>query len=509
MTAWPLGMRMMENQRQMGTPYLDWQSVFARAEILAGISAEPKALTPERERWLIWQRRIVNVFIPILSSVAIMAGVGLVQNALPLIELALGISELKEGYEELFRQSLEQLKWPAGISVFGLVFIFLWRARLRTALAGHLVAPDSTPARFGLLLRSFFIDETLRAGSISFFPDVRDYESLELRLERGGGADYRLIKVGSRTTFDLSGGTHRPDLKDNEAWFVDVKRLITGAQHIFMSPIILSRDSGTAREIAHLVEDPNRLDRTYFVCPADRRLRLRRSGRRHVVRVRQLWEESRRLCRTEFGLELPQHASRGAILIRSGDRLVPVVGLLGREWHHPKSLRILFGYQPAPSRALPDAWQYTLAAVWTGLWVPALSGLFAALVFGPPGVESSEPNGTAGFAVAGAMFVVMSTYPLWHKAGLFVSGLKSKVVIHLSYFAGLAISLLLIDRVWIAAKHFMGSMDQSSELAFQILAVSLFIFAPLVGVLGTSWAAMHMSQRNSMIVQTAHHNSTP
>ncbi len=491
----------------MGTPYLDWQSVFARAEILSGISTEPKVLTPERERWLLWQRRIATVFVPIFSSFAFVTGVGVVQNALPLIELALGISELKEGYEELFRQTLEQLKWPAGTSVFALVCTLLWRARLRTALAGHLVAPDSTPARFGLLLRSFFVDETLRAGSITLFPDVRNNESLELRLERSGGPDYRLIKVGSRTAFDLSGGTHRPDLKDNEAGFLDVKRLITGAQHIFMSPIILSRDSGTAREIAHLVEDPNRLERTYFVCPADRRLRLSRSGRRDVVRVRQLWEESRRLCGTEFGLELPQHASRGAILIRSGDRLVPIVGLLGREWHHPKSLKILFGYQPAPSRALPDAWHYTLAAVWTGLWVPAFSGLFAALVFGTPGVESPEPNRTAGFAVAGAMFVLMSTYPVWRTAGLFVSGVTSKVVIHSSYFAGLAISLLLIDRVWIAAKHFIGTVDQSSELAFQIIAVSLLVFFPLMGVLGASWAAMHLSQRNSMIVRTANENS--
>lgn len=217
-----------------------------------------------------------------------------------------------------------------------------WRIRsVSNRLAALVYAPSNEiPGRpYVLLLRSFFLDQTLKAGAVGIWPSYRDNESLQARLA-GALGDYEVIKIGSSRPFDWYGGSV---ISGDADWYSRFVVLAERASLIVMCPVTLSPTSGTYRELSEIAAR-GWLSKTVLVAPPTRRL-VWMWGRGSIARwwtIRRLWEETRQVTATIPGLELPERrAEAGALMLRNGTRWTSIVGVLGRDWDHPGSMKRL------------------------------------------------------------------------------------------------------------------------------------------------------------------------
>lgn len=262
----------------------------------------------------------------------------------------------------------------------GLLYLIVYglRALVRDALTRRLVAEATPPPPYSLFLRSFAIDETLKASTVGSIASMRSGEPLDLRLERALAPDTRLVKIGSRRVFDTAGGTHRPSLTDDDEWFRDFQRLAATADRIVMTPVLLRAGSGTGREL-QAIGTTAWAEKTLFIAPGKGPVRLWLRGRTHRVPMRRLWSRSRDLCRKDFGISLPAYPGRSALIVPIGGHLTAVTGVGGDPWDHPRALALLTGVGARPVTAAREAWRLTQVTVFTVILGPAFVASFVAL----------------------------------------------------------------------------------------------------------------------------------
>jgi hypothetical protein len=277
--------------------------------------------------------RVTGWLFPILA-ITVFTGFGIVLDKLDFLPPLLAPPRL--------HRSTEIVVVIAG-AVLAIPYLFaLWRmGSVSNRLAEMVCSPPSdVPGRpYVLLLRSFFLDQTLKAGSVGFWPSYRDNESLQERLA-SALRDHEVVKIGRSRPFDWYGGSV---ISSNADWEQRFLALAERASLIVMCPVTLSSSSGTYRELSEIV-DRGWLAKTVMIAPPTKRwVWLRgRDGLPGLWSVRRLWEETRKLTTAIPELDLPQRRSMpGALLVRNGSQWTTIVGVLGRDWDHPASLNRL------------------------------------------------------------------------------------------------------------------------------------------------------------------------